>query len=122
MSNADFVTGFIDAWNALNVDNIMEHFTDDCVYVNVPIATPNNGKEEIRAFIEGFTADCSEINFTIHHQTISADGSVVMNERTDRLKMNGNWVEIAVMGVFEFRDGKICAWRDYFDMAALTAQ
>ncbi|MFK8018451.1 MAG: limonene-1,2-epoxide hydrolase family protein [Pseudomonadales bacterium] len=122
MSNADFVTGFIDAWNALNVDSIMEHFTDDCVYINMPMDPPNNGKEEIRAFIEGFTGSCTEINFTVHHQTESADGRIVMNERTDRLKMNGKWVELAVMGVFEFRDGKICAWRDYFDMAALTAQ
>jgi limonene-1,2-epoxide hydrolase len=39
-----------------------------------------------------------------------------MNERTDRLKMNGSWVELPVMGVYEFRDGKISAWRDYFDM------
>jgi limonene-1,2-epoxide hydrolase len=24
------------------------------------------------------------------------------------------------MGVFEVRDGRIAAWRDYFDMAAIT--
>jgi limonene-1,2-epoxide hydrolase len=26
-------------------------------------------------------------------------------------------VEVKVMGVFELRDGKIAAWRDYFDLA-----
>jgi limonene-1,2-epoxide hydrolase len=27
-----------------------------------------------------------------------------------------------VAGVFELRDGKIAAWRDYFDMATWTRQ
>jgi limonene-1,2-epoxide hydrolase len=27
---------------------------------------------------------------------------------------------LPVMGVFEVQDGKIAAWRDYFDMAAIT--
>jgi limonene-1,2-epoxide hydrolase len=26
-------------------------------------------------------------------------------------------VELPVMGIFEVHDGKITAWRDYFDMA-----
>ena len=26
-----------------------------------------------------------------------------------------------MMGTFEVRDGKISAWRDYFDMAGITA-
>ncbi|MBB4853496.1 limonene-1,2-epoxide hydrolase [Mycobacteroides chelonae] len=30
-------------------------------------------------------------------------------------------VPLPVMGIFEIADGKICAWRDYFDMNAMTA-
>ena len=29
-------------------------------------------------------------------------------------------VSLPVMGVFELADGKITAWRDYFDMAQFT--
>lgn len=47
-------------------------------------------------------------------------GNVVMNERVDTLSMGGNEVALPVMGVFEIEDGKIRAWRDYFDMAAFT--
>ena len=32
----------------------------------------------------------------------------------------GNTVELPVTGVFEVVDGKITAWRDYFDMSALV--
>ncbi|MGH9080662.1 MAG: limonene-1,2-epoxide hydrolase family protein [Acidimicrobiales bacterium] len=28
---------------------------------------------------------------------------------------------LPVMGTFEIRDGKISAWRDYFDLAQITA-
>ena len=31
-------------------------------------------------------------------------------------------VELPVMGTFEVRDGKIDAWRDYFDMNQFTSR
>jgi limonene-1,2-epoxide hydrolase len=36
--------------------------------------------------------------------------------------MAGKKVELPVAGVFEIENGKIKAWRDYFDMAAWTRQ
>ena len=51
----------------------------------------------------------------------SADG-VGLTERTDRFLIAGKWIELPVMGAFELRDGKICAWRDYFDMAQFQRQ
>ena len=34
----------------------------------------------------------------------------------------GSWIELPVMDAFELRDGKICAWRDYFDLAQFQRQ
>jgi limonene-1,2-epoxide hydrolase len=31
-------------------------------------------------------------------------------------------IDLPVMGTFEIRDGKIAAWRDYFDMAMFLNQ
>lgn len=114
-NNASITSAFIDAWKRLDVEAILDFFTDDAVYINIPMQPENHGKAQIRAFIEGFIGSCSEIEFIVHKQIEGPDGTV-MNERTDRLKMNGSWVELPVMGVYEFRDGKISAWRDYFDM------
>jgi len=111
---------FVAAWGAMDIDAILSFFTDDAVYTNIPMDPPNKGKQEIRTFIEGFLGTCKSCEFIVHNQVESADGSVVMNERTDKLEMGDNMVELAVMGVFEFRDGKICAWRDYFDMAGFA--
>ena len=97
------------------------YFSDDAVYVNIPIDPPNVGKEMIRATIEGFTGAASEIQFVVHHQSESADGTV-MNERTDRFLIGDTWVELPVMGVFELIDGKISKWRDYFDLNQFMSQ
>jgi limonene-1,2-epoxide hydrolase len=40
----------------------------------------------------------------------------VMTERVDKFKMPGKSFELQVMGTFVVSDGKISAWRDYFDM------
>ena len=78
------------------------------------------GKENIRGFIEGFLSMASSIEFEILHQV--AEGDVVMNERVDTLVMGENTIALPVMGIFELENGKIVKWRDYFDMGQLTGQ
>lgn len=114
----EFMDRFIGAWCARDVDAIMDCFCDDAEYINIPMDPPNRGSAEIRHFIEGFISTIDAIEFVVHRQLVQGD--TVMNERTDRLKMNGQWIELPVMGVFELRDGKIAKWRDYFDMAPFT--
>jgi limonene-1,2-epoxide hydrolase len=47
---------------------------------------------------------------------------VVFNERIDVFQMGGKKVELPVAGVFVVTNGKISAWRDYFDLASFTKQ
>ena len=122
MSNTnEIVTGFISCWEKKDLDGIMEYFTPDAVYINIPMDPPNEGTEAIRAFIEGFIGMASKIEFVVNNQVDNGAG-MVMNERTDRFLINDDWVEIQVMGIFEVVDGKIAHWRDYFDMAKFSAQ
>jgi limonene-1,2-epoxide hydrolase len=48
-------------------------------------------------------------------RNIAATGSTVLTERIDRVGSPGLTAPVPVMGVFEVRNGKITAWRDYFD-------
>ncbi len=114
--NDAIVTDFGAAWGRGDVDAIMAHFTDDAVYHNMPME-PQVGVADIRAFITGFLGT-STIEFITHRQTVNGD--VVMNERTDVFHMGDKTISLPVMGVFELRDGKIAAWRDYFDMGAFS--
>jgi len=113
------VRDFCAAWEARDQQRILDAFTDDGVYHNMPLE-PAVGKKAIAALLGVILAPASEVKFEIRH--IAAAGDMVLTERVDRFVMGGKNVALPVMGAFEVRDGKIAAWRDYFDMAAWTRQ
>ena len=118
-NNSDIITDFIDSWGRKDIDGIMAHFSEDAIYINIPMEPANEGVTAIRAFIEGFIGMASDIEFIVHHQIDNGQG-IIMNERTDRFFINDGWLELQVMGIFELANGKITHWRDYFDMAKLN--
>jgi limonene-1,2-epoxide hydrolase len=114
------VRDFCAAWEALDKQRILDAFTDDAVYHNMPMA-PATGKAAIGQLLDFILAQASDaIRFEIKH--IVADGDVVLTERTDTFTTGDKKIALNVMGTFELRDGKIAAWRDYFDMAEWTRQ
>jgi limonene-1,2-epoxide hydrolase len=115
----DVVRDFCAAWEARDQQRILEAFTDDAVYHNMPL-DPAVGKPAIAALLGVIIAPASEVKFEIRH--IASVGNIVLTERVDRFVMGGKTVELPVMGAFDVRDGKIAAWRDYFGMAAWTRQ
>ena len=118
--NSKTVSAFIDAFRQADLDRIMDFFEEDAVYHNIPLE-PAQGTEAIRAVLQGFIAMASETDWVVHRIAEDADGAV-MTERTDRFLIGEKWVEIPVMGIFELRGGKLCAWRDYFDLAQFQKQ
>jgi len=121
MSNAAIVAGFIAAWEARDTDRIMDFFAADAVYHNVPMPRLT-GHAEIRAFIAPFLQSAETVAFEVLHSAESADGTV-LNERVDIFHLaNGKTLRFEVMGVFEFKEGKIAAWRDYFDLKDVERQ
>jgi limonene-1,2-epoxide hydrolase len=93
-------------------------FSDDVVYHNIPM-DPAVGIEATMVVLNMFMGICDGLEFEIHH--LASDGSTVLTERTDTFTMNGKTAPLPVMGAFHVSDGKITAWRDYFDMAQVTA-
>ena len=118
--NLEVVSGFVSAFNANDLEQIMSFFEEDAVYHNMPMA-PVTGVDAIRGVIQGFTGMASKIEWIVRHQAATLDGAV-LNERTDRFLMGEKWVELPVMGTFVIRNGKIAQWRDYFDMNQFQAQ
>jgi len=116
MDSDQIVRDFCAAWDRADLEAIMDAFAEDAVYHNIPME-PCEGKEAIRQFIAGLLGGMvTSITFDIRMQV--ADGPKVMNERVDTLVMAERTVALPVCGVFELTpDGKIQAWRDYFDAA-----
>ncbi len=119
MDAEQIIKDFCDAWGRADLDHIMGAFADDAVYHNVPMPVLK-GKAEIENFIKGFLATNPDgIDFDIKQQV--ASGNLVFNERVDSLAVNDKEIALPVCGVFELTaDGKIAAWRDYFDMGQFT--
>ena len=115
----EVVRNFCAAWDARDQQRILGAFTEDGVYHNMPLE-PATGKAAIAALLGVILAPASDVKFEIRH--IAAAGDVVLTERIDRFVIGGKTVELPVMGAFEVRDGKIAAWRDYFDMATWKKQ
>jgi limonene-1,2-epoxide hydrolase len=92
-------------------------FTDDVVYHNMPM-DPAVGIDAAVAFIEGFFAMCDGMVIETLH--LAVRGNVVLTERIDTFTVGEVVADLPVMGTFEIRDGKISAWRDYFDLTQIT--
>ena len=120
MSHSDLVHAFIGAWEARDVEAIIARMTPDAVYHNIGLPQAV-GHDAIRAFLAPFLAGASKVEWTVHQIAETAAG-VVLTERTDVFAMGDKTISIPVMGVFEFRDGLISAWRDYFDVPGFQAQ
>ena len=123
-SPIEVVRRFCAAWsNNLGTTELAAFFTDDAIYHNIPLA-PVTGRKAIESNIVSFirpgAPGIEAIQFRVIN--IAANGPVVMTERVDVFKLPGRSFELPVMGIFEISDGKISAWRDYFDTAQFTSR
>jgi limonene-1,2-epoxide hydrolase len=113
-ANDRLVREFVAAWEQRDSDFIIGCLTEDATYHAMPL-NPIEGKEAIAAWVRHFE-DVQPGSLDVHHQI--ASGDVVMNERTDRIVLNGHPVTLPITAVFELDDGRIRAWREYFDQTA----
>ncbi|HZU79267.1 MAG TPA: limonene-1,2-epoxide hydrolase family protein [Acidimicrobiales bacterium] len=111
------VREFFAAVTKHDAEALRPYFTDDVVYHNIPM-DPAVGIDDTITFLAGFFAMCDRLEFETSH--LAVRGDVVMTERVDTFYVGDVVAPLPVMGVFEIRDGRICAWRDYFDMAQAT--
>lgn len=120
MTPESVVRDFCRAIERRDIPALVDFFTDDAVYHNIPLA-PLTGREAIAATLGQFIAPASRAEFEI--VGLATQGATVFTERVDRFEIGGKLVELPVMGAFEITpEGKIRAWRDYFDMQQFTNQ
>jgi limonene-1,2-epoxide hydrolase len=97
-----------------------EHFADDCVWEQTAIPT-TTGPEEAAQLMLGMEAMGFKA-IEVDYRNVVSSGDVVCTERVDHiLGLDGTRKgSFPVVGVTEFRDGKISSWREYFDSANLA--
>jgi limonene-1,2-epoxide hydrolase len=117
MSNAEaIVREFCTIVSKRDVELVRPLLGDDVVYHNVGME-PSNGLADVLANLEGQWAMFDVYEFDVLNLSVSDD--VVLTERVDTIGSNGARWPLPVMGTFVVADGKITAWRDYFDSALI---
>jgi limonene-1,2-epoxide hydrolase len=111
------VRDFCAAFEKHDAEALRPFLADDVVYHNIPM-DPAVGIDEAIAFVAGFFAMCESM--VIETTNLAVRGDVVLTERIDTFTVGEKVAALPVMGTFEIRDGKIGAWRDYFDLAQIT--
>ena len=123
-SPIELVRRFCAAWsNDAPTAELAAFFTDAAVYHNM-MMDPINGKEAIAKNFASFIRPGAPgiESLKLHILNIAASGPIVLTERVDYFKTPKKSWELPIMGIFETSEGKISAWRDYFDLGQFTSR
>jgi limonene-1,2-epoxide hydrolase len=115
---AETVAKFLARWEAPGaLDQAFgDYFTPATVWENVGMAT-TTGIEEAVAFNRQLGLTMGMATIRVDMLAIAQTGNKVLTERVDHiLDAAGNAIiSVRCMGVFEISQGKILAWRDFFE-------
>jgi len=102
---------------------IRRWFTPATVWVNTGLAE-TTGPDEAIALVDELERTMGIASIRIELLAIAETGGKVLTERIDvMLDARGNELSRGpVMGIFEIADGRIAAWREYFDSAKAVAR
>lgn len=109
------VTAFLAALERRDLDAVLDCFTPDASYAYAMPLPPLVGREAIAGMFGKLLAEADAVRWDVVASTV--DGDRVWTERVDRFTFDGRDVAIECAGLFELAEGRICAVRDYVDMA-----
>ena len=123
---SETVSTFLDLWDRPGglAQAIRDYFTPDAVWENHGFVT-SKGIDEAMGVLAGFGQDADSLTMRVDTLAIAAQGHKVLTERIDHIVGPDGKPAISfpVMGIFEVTaDGKLSAWRDYFDTKGFSDQ
>ncbi|MDA8367140.1 MAG: nuclear transport factor 2 family protein [Actinomycetota bacterium] len=114
------VRAFFETWKTRDPDRLAQFFAPGASWTE-PNREPAVGIEMVRAVLGVDTSFARAFEFEF--LTIGTIGRSVFTERIDRFVVADRAIAMSVAGIFEFDpDGRITAWRDYYDWAHLRRE
>jgi limonene-1,2-epoxide hydrolase len=110
------VQHMFDGWREGNYEKVCEVFAEDGVMHSM-MMDPWIGRDYIyeRCLLIAKAATNTKINM----KNIGVINGAVFTERVDSFLYHGNPVQYPAVGVFEFENGKVKLWKEYFDRATM---
>ncbi|MEE3849063.1 limonene-1,2-epoxide hydrolase family protein [Gordonia sp. LSe1-13] len=109
----EIVTRLLDGFARDDVSGALESVADDIEYTNVSMPTVHGKRAVAKIFRR--VEKASWMGFNYRMINVAEEGSVVLTERIDELRLGPIMLQFWVCGRFEIRDAQIVVWRDYFD-------
>ena len=113
------VERLLTAFWARDAEAVAKAVTEDFRFINMPFPhRPLIGRAAIKEVVArgnlGFPARLEDCNHEIFGSF--EIGPRVMNERVDRFKFSGTWLELPVAALWEVAEGQVKLWKDYYDL------
>jgi len=117
--NAAAAVRVCEEWPRLSLDDWRALFAASAVYRNVPMPGDTIGPDAIHAFLRGAVAaydvKCDTLSVVADERRVAVERLEHFSQRDGKRAF-----DLPVLGVFELENGKITAWRDYFDLKTFT--
>jgi limonene-1,2-epoxide hydrolase len=110
------VEAFLAALAGSDIGTAADLLDENVTYVNVGLP-PIRGRRRTIAVLKPLARPGA--SFEVYLHAITADGPVVLTERTDVLAFGPVRLQFWVTGRFDVHDGQITLWRDSFDYVDL---
>lgn len=109
---ADDLKATFDAFNRHDIDGVMTHFADDCVFFTVAgdnaYGNKVEGKDAIAKAFEGVWTSMPDVQWADHSHFISEDGTRGVSQWTFKATQpDGSRIEVEGVDLFRIRDGKL---------------
>ncbi|MCI2421705.1 nuclear transport factor 2 family protein [Saccharopolyspora sp. K220] len=115
IDNDTLVREFVAAFNTRDTDHLADYLHPDVVFRNYGEDEVHGRDALLRVWKQVF-ANFEQVEFETVHQAVNGD--VVIAEQIHGLALPGRpLAPVMNMAVYEIRDGKIAAWRDYTNVA-----
>ena len=109
------IHALMEALRQRDFEGFLGHLTDDIEYHFHVGTRPLLGKDWVRKFLKKYDEQHSDVLWTI--STFAETGDKLLVEGLEEyVERSGETVSHPYMGVFEFENGRIRAWREYFQM------
>ena len=98
------------------IASVEKHCTDDCVWQNTGMPLIEGKSSMLDLLGSMGMLGIASMQVEVHHIAEAGTGAV-LTERLDHIyRSDGSLLlSLAIMGIFELRDGQIAAWRDYYN-------
>lgn len=110
----------VNAWNDLDADAIAELFAEDGTFQSMMMDEGLQGREAMREHFTRLLAGATMLKLELRN--IAENNGSVFLERVDYFTYKGKEGSLPVAAVLDIKDGKVSAWREYYDRSALLRE